>query len=90
MKKILIATSNKGKLNEFKAFLSSLRVEIVSLSDLKIDQSFEESGKTYKENSQAKAKYFVKKSGLPTIADDGGIEIDYLNGAPGIKSRKYF
>ncbi len=90
MGKILISTSNKGKLNEFKNFLSILPVEIASLQELNIDSSFEEIGMTYKENSQAKALYFAKKSGLPTIADDGGIEIDYLGGGPGIKSRRYF
>lgn len=88
--KILIATSNAGKLNEFTSFLSSLPLEIVSLSDLSLNSVFEENGKTYKENSQAKAKYFAKLSGLPAIADDGGIEIDFLNGRPGIKSRRYF
>lgn len=89
MKKVLIATSNKGKLNEFKIFLSGLPLEIVSLTDIDTDSSFEETGKTYKENSQAKAKYFAKLSGLPTVADDGGIEIAALNYEPGVRSRRW-
>lgn len=89
-RKILIGTNNAGKLGEFKKFLSALPVEIVFPKDIGITDSPEENEKTYKENSEAKAKFFAKKSGLPTISDDGGIEIDFLNGAPGIKSRRYF
>lgn len=89
MKKILLATRNKGKFNELSAFLSDLKVKILSLSDLGIAEDIEENGKTYKENSQKKALFFAKKSGLPTIADDGGIEIDALGGAPGVKSRRW-
>lgn len=89
MKRILIATSNKGKLSDLSNFLTELPLEIVSLLDLKIDQSFEENGKTYKQNSQAKALYFAKRSGLPSIADDGGIEIAALNNEPGVRSRRW-
>ncbi len=90
MKKILVGTNNKGKQSEFKKFLSVLPLKIVFPKDLGINESPEENKNTYKENSEMKARFFAKKSGLPTIADDGGIEIDYLNGAPGIKSRRYF
>lgn len=89
MKKLLIATTNKGKLKEFSEFLSSLPVELVSLKDVGITNNFEETGKTYKENSQLKAVFYSQKSGLPAIADDGGIEITALDGAPGIKSRRW-
>lgn len=87
--KILIGTSNVGKLNEFTSFLSSLPLEIVSLKDLNIDSAFEENGKTYEENSQGKAVHFAKLSGLPTVADDGGIEIAALNNQPGVFSRRW-
>lgn len=87
--KILIGTSNVGKLNEFTSFLSSLPLEIVSLKDLNIDSAFEENGETYKENSQGKALNFAKLSGLPTVADDGGIEIAALNNQPGVFSRRW-
>lgn len=89
MKKLLIATKNQGKVAEFKEFLRDLRLEIVSLQDLDIKEDVEEDGKTYRENSQKKALFFAKLSGFPTIADDGGIEIAALDGAPGIKSRRW-
>lgn len=90
MKKLLIATRNPGKLKELSHFFSDAAVETVSLSDLGITEEIEETGKTYKENSVKKAVFYAKKSGLPTIADDGGIEIDALGGKPGVRSRRYF
>lgn len=89
MKKLLIATRNPGKLGEFKEFLSDYPFEIVSLKDLNIKDDIEESGETYKENSQKKALFYAKLSNLPTIADDGGIEIAALNNEPGIRSRRW-
>lgn len=89
MKKLLIATRNQGKLKEISKFLSDIPFELVSLGDLRILEEFEEKGKTYQENSQNKAIFYAKKSGLPTIADDGGIEIDALGGKPGIKSKRW-
>lgn len=90
MKKILIATRNPGKLFEISNFISDLPIKAVSLADLGIKENVEETGKTYRENSVKKAKFYAKLSGLPTIADDGGIEIDALGGAPGVKSRRFF
>ena len=87
--KLLIATKNQGKVGEFKQFLKELPFEIVSLADLKITQDIEEDGRTYRENSQKKAKFFAKLSGLPTVADDGGIEIVALGNQPGIHSRRW-
>ncbi len=89
MKKLLIATRNQGKFGEIKKFLSGLPIETVSLSDVGIDEDVEETGKTYKENSQKKAIFYAKKTGLPTIADDGGIEIDVLKGLPGLYSKRW-
>src|SRR3989338_5881490 len=89
MKKLLIATTNPGKLREYKDFLSDLPLKLVSLSDVGIVDDIEETGKTYKENSQMKALFYAKKSGLPSISDDGGIEISALNNEPGIKSRRW-
>lgn len=86
---ILIATTNNGKLTELKSFLSDLPVHLVSLSDVGITYDVEETGKTYKENSQKKALFYSKKSGLPAIADDGGLEISALDGAPGVHSRRW-
>lgn len=89
MKKLLIATKNKGKLLEISHFLSNLNVDLVSFSDLDIDQDVEENGKTYQENAEKKALFFAKLSGLPTIADDGGLEISALNNEPGVQSRRW-
>lgn len=89
MKKLLIATTNKGKLQELKNFLSDLPVELVSLSDVGITQDVEETRKTYTENSVKKALFYAKLSGLPALADDGGIEIAALSGEPGIHSRRW-
>jgi XTP/dITP diphosphohydrolase len=89
MKKLLIATKNQGKIGEFKEFLKDLPFEIVSLKDLGISEDVEEDGKTYEENSQKKAIFFAKLSNLPTIADDGGIEIVALNNEPGVRTRRW-
>lgn len=89
MKKILIATTNEGKLKEISDFLSDLSLEIVSLVDVGITDDIKETGKTYKENSQMKAIFYAKKSNLPSISDDGGLEIQAFNGAPGLKSRRW-
>ncbi|MGA2968005.1 MAG: non-canonical purine NTP pyrophosphatase, partial [Candidatus Levyibacteriota bacterium] len=87
--RLLIATKNQGKVGEFKEFLKDLPFEIVSLKDISIKEDIEENGKTYQENSQKKALFFAKLTSLPTIADDGGIEIVALNNDPGIKSRRW-
>lgn len=79
--------------SESKEMLKSVQhdsIEIVSLSDLGIKNEVLEDGKTYKENSQKKALFFAKLSDLPTIADDGGIEISALGGKPGIQSHRWF
>lgn len=90
MQKLLIATHNKGKLAEFSNFLSELPLEILSLDGLGISEDIEEDGKTYEENSQKKALFYAKKSGLPSLSDDGGIEIVALDNEPGIHSRRWF
>lgn len=89
MKKLLIATKNPGKVAEISKFLKDLKLETVSLKDLGIKQDIEENEKTYEANSRKKALFFSKLSNLPTIGDDGGLEIDFLNGEPGIKSRRW-
>ncbi len=89
MGKLLIATKNQGKLKEFKEFLKDTPLELVSLTDVGIDLDFEENGNTYEENSEGKARFYANLSKLPTLSDDGGIEIEALNYAPGIKSRRW-
>jgi len=86
-KKLLIATHNPAKLNELKELLSDLPLELVSLSDVNITKEAEEKGTTYEENSKTKALVYSKKSGLPALSDDGGLEIVALNNEPGVYSK---
>jgi len=87
--KIVIATHNEGKAKELKNFLKLWDIEALSLDDLNITDDVEETGTTFQENALIKAKFFCKLTNLPTLADDGGLEIDALNGEPGVKSRRW-
>ena len=89
MKKLVIASKNPGKINEFKKFLKELDFKILSLKDVGVDVGVEETGKTYYENSKLKGVYYAKLINLPVISDDAGLEIDALNGEPGINSRRW-
>lgn len=89
MNKLLIATTNPAKLSEIKEFLSDLPIECVGLRDIGITQSVKETGSTFEENAILKAKAYAKLSGLSTLADDGGLEIDALGGEPGVKSHRW-
>lgn len=88
MFKILLATKNKGKIKEIKQIFSDLPVKLIELPESDTDEVFED-GKTYLENALKKAKYFADKYYLPTLADDSGLEIDALNGEPGINSARF-
>ena len=85
--KILIGTNNTGKLREIRDLLPK-NLEIYSTSDFKINSPIE-SGKTFEENSLIKARYFSKKSKMICLSDDSGLEIDILDGAPGIYSARW-
>lgn len=89
MQKILIATHNQGKFKEILESLDDLPYEFVSLNDLKIQADTEEHGKTYAENAKIKAEFFSKLTGLPTIADDSGIEVTVLANQLGVKTRRW-
>ena len=89
MTKIIIATSNKGKLKEINELLSHKDVEVVSMKDAGIDIDIEENGTTFEENAEIKAKTVCEMTGSITIADDSGLEIDYFGGEPGIYSARY-
>ena len=85
--KLLIGTNNKGKLREIKSLLpKNIEIYSTSVFDLK---SPVENGKTFEENSLIKSKYFSKKTGLMCLADDSGLEIDFLNKSPGIYSARW-
>jgi XTP/dITP diphosphohydrolase len=85
--KLLVGTNNSGKLREIRGLLPK-KLEIYSPSDLKIKSPIE-NGKTFKENSLIKAKFFSKKSKMICLSDDSGLEIDILNGKPGIFSARW-
>jgi XTP/dITP diphosphohydrolase len=92
VKKILIATGNPGKFNEIIFGLKpqiNKGLKVFSLKDLKIKEKVEETGKTFQENSLLKAKFYSELSNLPTIGDDGGLIIPYLNNGPGVLSRRW-
>lgn len=87
--KLLIATHNTGKVKEMGKRLRKLSIEILSLKDLGITEDFEETGKTYEDNAIGKAKFYYDISKIPTLADDSGLSVDALGGAPGINSRSW-
>ena len=87
--KLLIATNNQGKLKEFQAILQDLEVELVRPADINLDLDVVEDGQTYAENATKKARVFSQASGLISLADDSGLEVDALNGAPGLHSKRY-
>ena len=89
MKKILIASNNAGKIAEFKTLFSPMGIDVVSLKEAGIDSDPEETGLTFVENALIKARNGAKLSGLPTLADDSGLVVPALNGAPGIYSARY-
>lgn len=89
MQKLLVATTNPGKLKEIRQFLGDLPFALVSLKDEGITDRAEETGNTFDENAKLKAVFYAKKSGLLTIADDGGFEIDALGGEPGVHSHRW-
>lgn len=87
---VILATHNKNKIKEFRELLSIYNIDIISAKEVNIDlQNFEETGKTFRENSRLKSEYVYRKVGLPTIADDSGLMVDILNGQPGIYSARY-
>ncbi|MBI4092727.1 MAG: non-canonical purine NTP pyrophosphatase [Candidatus Kerfeldbacteria bacterium] len=87
MSTLLIATANPAKLSEFKEILEPLVDQLVTLGDLKITEKPIEDGETFAENSLLKANFYWQKTNLPTLADDGGLEVDALGGRPGVHSR---
>jgi XTP/dITP diphosphohydrolase len=92
-KKILLATRSPGKLNEMAAIFADLGVTVTDLRSLGISELPEEDSleefPTFEENALAKARYFFKRSGLPTIGDDSGLMIDALGGAPGVLTKRW-
>jgi XTP/dITP diphosphohydrolase len=86
---LLIATNNKGKIEELKILLSDLNVDLITPADIDLDLDVVEDGATYAENATKKALAFSQASGLISLADDSGLEVDALDGAPGLYSARY-
>ena len=88
MSKIVLATGNQGKVREMADILSEFGFDVVAQSEFNVSE-VAETGTTFIENAIIKARHAAKETGLPAIADDSGLEVDYLNGAPGIYSARY-
>ncbi len=89
MNQLLIATNNQGKIKEFHELLDDLNIDLVTPSQIGLDLDVLEDGKTYAENAVKKAAAFAQASGLISLADDSGLEVDALDGAPGLYSARY-
>ncbi len=86
---LLVATRNLGKLRELSELLGNVPFELVSLSDVGIDADVEETGLTFEDNAVLKAETYRDLSGMLTLADDSGLEVDALGGEPGVRSARY-
>jgi XTP/dITP diphosphohydrolase len=87
--KFLIATTNAGKVREIRRFLAGLPFEVVSLGEVLPGTAFREREKTFLENARSKSLHYGRKSGLLTLAEDSGLEVDALDGAPGVHSARF-
>jgi XTP/dITP diphosphohydrolase len=89
MSRLLLATNNQGKVKEIQALLAGLDVELVTPDQLGVELHVDENGETYAENAALKAVAFAELTGLPTLADDSGLEVDALGGQPGLRSARF-
>ncbi len=89
MPRLVVATTNRGKLKEIALLLAGAPVDLVTLADLPNVAAPEETGRTFAENARLKALYYAQHTGELTVAEDSGLEIDELDGAPGIHSARF-
>ena len=89
MRRIIFATGNEGKIKEIRAILADLGVPVLSMKEAGITAEIVEDGKTFEENADIKARTIMELTGDVVLADDSGLEIDWLNGEPGIYSARY-
>src|ERR1022692_3018033 len=89
--RLLIATTNRAKLDEYRLILRGvgIELELVSLIELGISETPEETGATFAENALIKARFYFQRARIATLADDGGLEIDALGGEPGVRSHRW-
>ena len=89
MPRLLVATTNTHKVREIRGLLTAVPVELITLAAWPTLAAPEETGATFEENARAKARYYAAATGELTVAEDSGLEIDALNGAPGVESARY-
>ncbi|MBQ9091840.1 MAG: non-canonical purine NTP pyrophosphatase, partial [Anaerotignum sp.] len=89
METIIFATKNKGKIKEINEILAGMDVNVISMAEAGIDIDVVEDGKTFEENAMKKAVQIMEASGKITLSDDSGLEIDYMDKAPGIYSARF-
>jgi len=89
LRSLLLATNNKGKVREYLTLLPALKYKILTMADAGIKTVVDETGATMEENARLKAEALAQESGLLCLADDSGLEVDALNGAPGVLSARY-
>ena len=89
MTRLVVATTNKGKLREIAGILAGIPIELLTLDGFPGIAEPEETGETFAENARQKALYYASATGLPAVADDSGLEIDALDGAPGVHSARW-
>lgn len=89
MRALLLATTNRHKVGEFRAIFSDLPFQLLSLQDVHLNLDVEETGTTFRENAELKALTYARASGLLVLSEDSGLEIDALNGAPGVYSARF-
>jgi XTP/dITP diphosphohydrolase len=87
--RLLVATHSAHKLAELRELLELEQAEIVGLADVGVDDEPDETGTTFETNARIKARFGARRTGLPTLADDSGLEVDALDGAPGVRTRRY-
>jgi XTP/dITP diphosphohydrolase len=87
--RLLIATTNPAKLAEYRLLLRPFELEVLSLSDVGIAARAPETGATFEENARLKAAFYFARANIATLADDGGLEVDALGGAPGVQSHRW-
>lgn len=87
--RIILASNNKGKIREISEILKPLGYEVISMKDAGFNADIEENGTTFRENAAIKARAIYNAVKVPVIADDSGLEVEYLDGAPGVYSHRY-
>ena len=89
MRSLLLATTNRHKIEEYRAIFADLPFQLLSLKDISLDMDVEETGTTFQQNAELKALAYASASGMLSLADDSGIEIDALGGQPGVYSARF-